>query len=151
MKTPTTKIAFSFGIILASLTLATAKEAKTENGADYQLPEYKVEITNPVPTKILSPRVSRTQIGHEVEMIFNIKADGRTSNIRSKDSFQVRDLSATMKHVIEHWEFEPALNKDGNPVSVQVTLPVKVVRSEANAKQYASLAMAKPTTVALAK
>ena len=153
MKSLTQITAISLAIVIASVASAAAEKAETESNVEnYQLEKFNVEVSNPIPSKIVAPRLSKSQIGHEVEMEFTVTAKGYTTDIKTVESFpQAQDLAAAMKRVIKRWKFEPARNQDGIAVDVKMTLPVKVVRTGENAGYYTKIATAKPTVVALNK
>ena len=150
MKSLTHITTLSFAIIAASFASAAEKTEADSKLDNYQLEKFNVEVSNPIPSKIISPRLSESQIGHAVDMEFTVTAKGYTTDIKTVEAFpKAQDLAAAMKRVIKHWEFEPARNQDGIAVDVKMILPVKVVRSGENAGHYARIATAKPTVVAL--
>ena len=103
------------------------------------LPEHSSN-NAPVAIKIDAPGVSRSQVGHEVRMVFKIKANGHTTDIHSKEAFpDAQDLAAVMANVIRFWKFKPALNKEGKAISVSVELPVKVVGPEQGNLAFAAI------------
>jgi len=126
---------YALALIIVPLALAAAK-VKTSKPV-YRLPEYKVEdLTFPIPLKVVVPRVGRSLVGHEVSMVFDVAANGRTSNITQASispEQATNDLAAAMKMVLRKWEFEPAQNEYGIFIAVKVSLPVQVVRSGGNA------------------
>lgn len=150
--TPQSNIAIlALGWLLAAFTFLGAEEANSDSTTkEHQLPEYTVELSFPILTKAIPPRLSKSQIGHKVEMEFTVTDKGNTTNIKSAEAFPVaQDLAAAMKRVIRHWEFEPARNRQGLPIAVRMTLPVRVVRDGENAEQYAAIATVNPTVAAL--
>ena len=128
-----------------------AADEKTSS-SEYQLSTYKVEdMTIPIATKTVSPRLRRGQIGTEVKMLFVVNEKGRATGIRTSNRFSDSpDLAGAMSQVLRRWEFEPARDKNGFPVAVQVSLPVKVVKSGSKNRQHASLAVAKLSIVPVA-
>lgn len=149
MKTLTKSLLTLVGLTLLPLSTNAADTSSTS--PDYQLPVYKVEdMTLPVPTKIVSPRISMEQVGSEVEIIFTVTDQGRAIKIHARNNTsRTRDLAAAMSAVIKHWEFEPAKDKNGLPRAVKVALPVRVVRAERSG-QGASLALVTPSILSLA-
>lgn len=144
--------------LLFALTLNLS--AKTQNDLDrtegnYELPRYAVkDITMPIPTKMVAPKINRQTSGREVEMIFRIGADGRPqciySNGNDSQKSHFRSLESAMRAVLPYWRFEPALDKDGNAISVKVALPVRIVNKDKEGVSYASIALAKPTILSVA-
>lgn len=155
MKTITKLIPATLGILLASLSLIAAQEvAKYNEVTDYQLPEYQVEnITPPIATKVVMPRVSRKQIGREVSIYFKVNSDGRATKVHSRGHTdqEVEKLVSSMRGALRYWRFEPALDLDGNAISVDVELPVRVSRNGGNTRSYASVSFASPAMIADAK
>ena len=141
MKTQVTKILIALVVISSAVAGFAATPGLTEKA--YQLPKYTVEdLTLPVPSKIVSPRLGGNLVGRKVRMSLNISADGRATGISqigiSPDQ-ATNDLAATMKVVLRHWKFDPALNNFGRPVAVKVILPVEVVKKNKKPTLVASL------------
>lgn len=153
MKTLTKKKLIVSLIVLTLVPFAVNAANEQSNSPDYQLPTYKVEdMTLPVPTKIVAPRLGFEQLGQEIKMVFTVTAKGRAVKIHSSNSFSdTRNLASTMSAVLKYWEFEPARDENGIPVSVKVALPVKVVKSGERSSQTTGLALAKPSIIALPK
>ncbi|MDA1069112.1 MAG: hypothetical protein O3C43_21715 [Verrucomicrobia bacterium] len=151
MKTITKTLVYLIGLNLVSLTAIAAKEETTSR--DYQLPTYKVEdMTLPVPTKVVTPRLRSGLFGEEVKMLFTITDKGHAIHIRSSRPFSDNPtLAGSLSQVIGKWEFEPARDKNGSAMTVKVSLPVKVVRKGDSSGYTASLALGKPTLVAKSK
>ena len=55
-----------------------------------------------------------------------------------------------MRAVLPYWRFEPALDEDGNAISVKVALPVRIVKKDEHGVSQASIALAKPTILSVA-
>jgi hypothetical protein len=155
MKPYTKLIIPSLGILLISLAGVVAQNNQVEqNISEHELQAYTVfNITMPQPIKMNAPRVRGNQLGREVNIYFNISADGSISHIHSKGYAEegARDLATSMRAVIRDWEFEPALDGNGIPISIAVELPVKVVRNKVGAKKNVSIAMTQPRILAIAK
>ena len=132
-------------IALISAPFATFAANNATVKPEHQLPEYKVEdLSLPIPVKVVAPRVSGRLFGHEVRMLFNVSADGRPTNIRQQGispDQMTNDLVAAMTMVLYRWEFEPALDNNGNAIAVNVIMPVQVVKKGANYTALASLTL----------
>ena len=130
-------------ITILSAPLATFAAKKDRSKPEYQLEEYKLEdLTLPVPTKVVVPRVSGRLLGHEVRMSFEIGTDGRAYNIRQQGispDQRTNDLVATMKIALRYWKFEAALDNHGNAIAVKVIMPVKVVKKGNQTAALASI------------
>jgi hypothetical protein len=90
--------------------------------------DSKVAFTDPVPTKIVAPRIPLEKIGTEVEMRFEIGIDGIPSKIKSNASpFDAKavGLAQKAKVAIKKWRFIPAKDADGNAISTTVAIPIK--------------------------
>ncbi len=85
----------------------------------------------PIPIDQKTPQLSSHHIGHQVEMTFVVKPDGRTARVRPVESYRSLEqieIAAAMTHALRQWQFKPAKDLEGNPLSVQVVLPVKIVQ-----------------------
>ncbi|MCZ6672684.1 MAG: hypothetical protein O7C75_07070 [Verrucomicrobia bacterium] len=150
MKPLNKSLLYICGFIFFPLALSAAESQASTR--EHTLPAYEVvDVALPIPVKLVVPRVSGRLGGYQVRMIFNINADGRTTNIHKEvhsPEQEVNDLGETMKMAIRSWHFEPARDKDGNAIAIKLALPVKVVKNGGNAHEYASLAFAKPIFLA---
>ena len=151
MKSLTQSLLFTIGLTI--LPLATNAAEEKVSSAEYKLPTYTVEdLSLPVPSKIVAPRLRASQFGIEVEMIFTVTEKGKAKNIRSKSRFQDDpELVSALTKVIKKWEFEPARNNNGTAQSVKVSLPIKVLKGEDSSGTVAKLGVAKPTIIAETK
>lgn len=146
MKTLTGTLLFVCGLTLFPLIVSAAK------APTHLLPEYTVQdLTLPIPDKVVAPRVNGQFAGQKVRMQLTVGTDGRATKISQKGispDQQTNDLAATMQMVLRQWQFKPAMDKQGNAVAVKVILPVEVVKAKGNAKEYATIALAKPIFLA---
>ena len=117
-------------IALTLLPLAASTEKETSKSPDYQLPAYKVEdMTLPIPTKVVAPRLRPGLVGTEVKMLFTVTDKGQAIHIRSSKPFSDSPvLTGSMSQVLKKWEFEPARDRNGIARSVKVSLPIRIVR-----------------------
>ena len=126
---------------LVSLSVPVALSANnTANIADqqYDLPQYQVnDIAElPKPEHTVAPIVQRGLAGTTIEMKFTVDTQGNAFKIRpAKPLFstglvdpRVRDFASQMSQILLSWKFSPALNANGQPVEVDVIMPVNVVK-----------------------
>jgi protein TonB len=90
----------------------------------------------PTPISVVSPQVGSDEIGQSVEVEFVVDTTGHTSGISVKSASD-RALANAVVDAVKQWRFAPA-ERNGQPVTTKVVLPVRVVDS---AKVNASLAM----------
>ena len=152
MKIVTKTLLCVCGLALLPLVLSAAKDQKAM--PEYKLQEYRhVDLTLPIPEKVVMPRLRGEFVGHTVRMKLTVGADGRVYNIAQKPrTFDevTNSLAVVMKSSLKQWEFEPALDKAGNPIAVKIILPVEVVKAKRNTQTYTALALSKPILIARA-
>ena len=141
-------------IVLALNVSANVQDDSYRTGTDVQLPNYTVSgISIPIPTKVVAPKVNRETHNQEAEMIFRIGVDGRVHQIQSSafgsQQNHFRSLESAMRAVLPYWQFEPALDNNGNPVSVKVALPVRIIKSDKRGVSYSSIALAEPNILSV--
>jgi protein TonB len=90
----------------------------------------------PTPISVVSPQVGSNEIGQSVEVEFVVDTTGHTSGISVKSASD-RALANAVVDAVKQWRFAPA-ERNGQPVTTKVVLPVRVVDS---AKANGSLAM----------
>lgn len=142
-------------ILFSQSVFATDENKLNSAEKSHDLPTFQVEeISTPTVSKAVSPRISRRSLGQEAELILRIGTAGRPYDIiKGAFSPQVNDfrsLEAAMHRVLPHWRFEPAQDQNGNLIDVKVSLPVRVVKKTKDSKNYAAIALAKPTILASA-
>ena len=75
-------------VILSAFSLSAFAANEKSSTLEHQLPTYTVEdMTLPVATKVVTPRIRSGQVGAEVKMIFTVTVDGRAIGIRSSKPF----------------------------------------------------------------
>ncbi len=130
----------------------SGESQQTSMAPKYQLPEYTVsDIHPPTPLKMVAPRINRLTRGREVVLEFQVSASGRAYDLGQRafaSEGNPRDLESVMRAALRHWRFEPARDSQGNPVSVKVALPVRLVRETKAGVTTAQISLAKPTVVA---
>lgn len=135
--------------------VAVSEVQAQEKPAEYTLDTYKIEeLSAPIPTKIVVPRISSSLVGKgtQVCMLFNITESGKPLRIKDnagpfKDAES--QLAAAMRYVLRYWEFTPAKDPNGNAVAVKAALPVKIVgKGEGNADEYVQVSISTPVIVA---
>ena len=120
MYTRTKSVLVSLSLLAALPVFAQAEGACTSQ---------KSELNVPVPTKIVQPGVSASQVGKVVLLQFTITEKGKPTNIQTVDLRQDDPvLAERIIRALRSWEFTPALSDDGQPVAVTVTMPIKVDR-----------------------
>jgi hypothetical protein len=142
---------------LLFIAAQTAEGKSNEDYPEFDLPSYEVEnyrldITPPVPDKVIVPRFRPSLIGVEVRLTFRIGKDGSVDSISDDVSYYDdggRYVANAMATTLKSWHFEPALDKSGNPVAVKVALPVIVTKKKGNAHRYASLSLKEPVILAV--
>lgn len=157
------RLVVGLGLFLAMLIVGTAASAGA--GGDKELPEFQLpsydvkaigtELELPVPVTIVNPIVGRELVGAKVTMTFRISKDGHIGYIRSNasrfDDQQV-NLASVMAYYLRAWEFNPAMDKDGNAVAVKLRMPVEVVSDAGGIKEHtASIELGRSTIVAVAQ
>ncbi|MBK1878828.1 hypothetical protein [Pelagicoccus mobilis] len=110
----------------------------------YTLPNFTVEgVSNPVLQSYSTPRVHNSTIGTEITMYYTINKKGRVQSIRSNagpfSEMSESELSILMTRTLRSWKFTPATNGVGEPVSIRVSMPVKVMSPGAGGDAYAGI------------
>ncbi len=79
----------------------------------------------PVPTVVVSPRVSQEAANQVVELEFVVESTGATSGFRVKSAQDILVADAVVD-AVKQWRFSPA-QRNGAPVATKVVLPVRIV------------------------
>ena len=136
MKNTKSLITLSLGLVLApvcQLTGQNTPEAGTVAGLENALP---------VAIRIVDPIISMDHVGDQVDMVFEVSVDGRTSGVHSRELFpEAQQLADAMMKVIPRWRFEPATDRYGRPKKVTVILPVRVAPSDKTPLLVAQLSL----------
>ena len=149
MKTLSKTLLCVCGLALFPLVLSAAKP-------EYKLPKYTVqdiaELPKPVEAPI--PVMLSGLAGASFDLKFTVDEQGRATHIRTaKPLFclglfndKERDFAVQMMQVVPCWKFAPALDANGNAVSVKVRMPVKVIKRAGEPLAVVSLMLDTPTT-----
>ena len=138
-------ILLSIVLFGASFVLVSAKEADLKG--PYDLPPYTVEEVAVLPEPISHPlpTVSNRVVGLDVRVKLTVNENGKPENVRlEKPLISYSDLdkmsfAGRLENAVQSWKFEPALDSLGNPMAVDVILPVKVVRKGSKLATVAAL------------
>ncbi|MEZ5276077.1 MAG: TonB family protein [Opitutaceae bacterium] len=86
-----------------------------------------VNVTKPVPTRVVQPGVAPEQVGQAVTLRFTVDENGKPHNIQAAQP-RTNDpvLVARMIRAVRSWEFEPARGADGQPIEMTVEMPIVV-------------------------
>lgn len=152
-----TASAIFVGMVLFACSAAYADENNNNDLPEFQLPSYDVEsfwfdITPPAVKTLEVPRLRSNMNGVKVTMTFNIGKDGKIAKIRDNASYydeRANYVATVMARTLKTWHFEPALDKNGDPIAIKVALPVQIVKRKGNAQQYASMNLQKPVILAV--
>ena len=148
------------GIALLLMTAPPAEGKSNEDHPEFELPSFEVDsidmgLTLPTFTNAEMPNVTKSMVGTEVTMTFQISKLGYVNYIRSnasRFSEEEASLASVMSNYLRTWRFNPALDKDGNAVGIRVKLPVKVISGKrGSVSEYAKLDMKKLVIVELAQ
>lgn len=150
-------VAMLISITLLACSAVLADESNKRDLPEFQLPSYDVDsfnldITPPVVKEAVVPRLRTNLSGVKVTVTFHIGKDGFIHTIRDNASYyddRANYVATVMAQTLRSWNFEPALDKDGNPVAIKVRLPVEIVKRSGNAHEYASLGLKKPVILAV--
>lgn len=139
---------FVTAILAASVAAFAAKEKKPS----YDLPTYTVEdiATLPEPTYNPIPTISSRYVGLDLQVKFTVNAQGRAESVRlvkplaSYSDVHKMTFANQIQEQVKYWKFEPALDTQGNPIEVNVIMPVQVVEKRGSVKALASLKLDEP-------
>lgn len=140
----------SIAIAIISAPLATfAASEDASNKAAYNLPTYTIEDISalPEPIKNRIPSVKADYVGLSLKVKFTVTDEGRAESVRlsrplsSYSDVDRMTFANRMKEAVENWNFEPARDNDGNPITVKVVMPVKVVKKAGKTTALASLTL----------
>ncbi|HYP16594.1 MAG TPA: PEGA domain-containing protein, partial [Opitutus sp.] len=83
---------------------------------------------NPQPYEQPAPRIGATTaiVPPEVKVSFVVWRDGTPRDIQVLGKVD-KDIAADCTTAVAKWKFHPARNRDGRPLNVRVTLPIKIV------------------------
>ena len=125
------------GITIIPFAL-TAEESKKAIVQEYQLPVYEVgEIAElPVPIEPSIPVIPRVHGEVNFAVTFTLNERGIPKKVNTDPPVfalgiledEERDLGVQMRDLVSTWRFKPALDTNGNPVKVKVTMPVKITK-----------------------
>lgn len=150
-------LAILISMALLACSTVLADENNNRDLPEFQFPSYDVDsfnldITPPVVKEAVVPRLRTNLSGVKVSVTFHIGKDGFIHTIRDDASYyddRANYVAIVMAQTLRSWKFEPALDKDGNPVAIKVRLPVEIVKRSGNAHEYASLGLKKPVILAV--
>src|SRR5258708_17510287 len=111
---------------LSLLSLPAAVIAKSPS--ETYVESYKGRTDVPVPVQVVTPSVDSRYAGSVVEIEFTVDKDGKPHDLASKSLVDF-ELEQEVKQAVEKWQFSPAM-RNGQPVSMKVILPVRIVDSE---------------------
>ena len=134
-------------IVIAILSAPLAAFAAQEKA--YNLPTYTIEDISslPEPIKNRIPSVKADYVGLSLKVKFTVTAEGRAESVRldrplhSYSDVERMTFANRMKDAVEKWTFEPAYDNSGNPITVKVVMPVKVVKKSGKTTALASLTL----------
>ena len=144
--------------IIVTLGLTSSLQAAEDDTPELPPLEVKphlqmLDLTMPAPLKVVVPRLRNNLRGTEVRLTFYVGTDGEAYSINHDSSpFDDRknQVGEAMRRIVKYWEFEPAMDKQGNAIAVKVALPVRVVApGTGNADKYASLSLDSPVLLAV--
>jgi len=126
---------------------AFAAEDSQEKEPEYDLPTYEFVdvISLPKPTSSPMPRVKSHLIGTRLKIKFTVTEKGNAENVRlekplsSYSSIEKMTFANQTLELVAKWRFKPALDSNDNPVTVNVIMPVRVVKYGKIYKALASL------------
>ena len=139
----------SLAIAILSAPLVTfAAQAEASKPA-YDLPTYTIEDISalPEPTKHRIPSVKADYVGLSLKVKFTVTSEGRAESVRldkplhSYSDVEKMTFANRMKEAVETWNFDPARDNNGNPITVKVVMPVKVVKKAGKTTALASLTL----------
>jgi hypothetical protein len=136
----------ALAIIWAPLAAFAVEDGK-EKEPEYDLPTYEFVdvISLPKPTSSPMPRVKSRLVGTRLKIKFTVTAKGKAENVRlekplsSYSNLEKMTFANQTLELVAKWRFKPALDSNDNPVTVNVIMPVRVVKYGVNYKALASL------------
>ena len=140
----------TIALVIISAPLDTfAANDNASNKPAYSLPTDTVEdiASLPEPIKNAIPSVKADYVGLSLKIKFTVTENGRTESVRlSKPLSSYSDVERMtfanqMKDAVEDWNFEPARDNDGNAITVNVVMPIKVVEKAGKTTALASLTL----------
>lgn len=138
-------------LAIALLSASCAVFADKGNPAKkaYDLPTYTIEdiASLPAPKAHAIPSVSAEFIGMDLRVKFTVTTEGKAESVRlekplsSYSDVERMSFANRIQLAVADWEFEPALDNDGNAIAVKVVMPVKVVEKRGKTTALASLVL----------
>lgn len=112
-------------VLLVSLGVTGVVAASANTLEQTYVDAYPQDRSVPVPVKVVSPTISSDYAGRTVNVDFTVDQKGRPVDF-SVVSPAEPPLASAVVQAVKHWEFRPAL-RDGVPVAMKVTLPVRIL------------------------
>lgn len=111
------------------------------------LPTFEVEdvFSLPKPIHFPVPIVSKQLIGKTIRLNFTVNELGKPEKVHLDQTLagirneSLMHFASLLREDVENWEFEPAQDGSGNPVSVKVIMPVRVVKKSGQTLAQVSL------------
>jgi outer membrane biosynthesis protein TonB len=139
----------SIAIAIISASLATFSAQEGASRPAFDLPTYTIEDISslPEPIKNRIPSIKADYVGLSLKVKFTVTDEGRAESVRlerplsSYSDVERMTFANRMKEAVENWKFEPAYDNDGNPITVKVVMPIKVVKKAGKTTALASLTL----------
>lgn len=120
MKNITNYSVASISLLVLLLGNLSAKEKSSSN---------KAEISAPVPTKTITPKVNglRLKDGLTVEINFRVNKAGKAVKVKPTVPYQAlpsqeRNFAAALASALTQWQFEPARDESGQHIDQKVKI-----------------------------
>jgi TonB family protein len=113
----------------------------------YDLPTYTIEDIAALPQPSINPipSVKSQLVGLNVQVKFTVNADGKPESVRlakplsSYSDIDKMTFASRLENAVKNWRFEPAIDNNGNAITVNVIMPVQVVKKNEKVSALASL------------
>lgn len=130
---------FTSGILALSVSFG-AEESKGSAIQDYELSPFEVGAIVQLPEAIEPeiPVFPRLRGDTEIAINFTVNEQGFPSKVTTDPPVfalglveeEERDFGLLMRSLVSSWKFSPAVDSNGNPVKVKVTMPIKFTRKD---------------------
>ena len=139
-------------IAIISAPFAIFAVQKDASKKAYNLPTYTIEdiAALPQPTYNPIPSIKSQFVGLNLKVKFTVNADGTPESVRlakplsSYSDVERLTFASRIQEQVKNWQFEPAIDTNGNAIEVKVIMPVQVVKKGANYTALASLILDTP-------
>lgn len=127
----TMKAVSKYAVLISLVALASSISASAKTDEQAYLESCRKAPGIPVPVSVVAPTVGPEYTGATVQLEFIVDASGKPAEFSVKSATD-DTLASAVVLAVKQWRFTPAV-KNGSPVATKVTLPVKIVDTDAGA------------------